>query len=217
VNRSRQKGFTLLEMLVALTVFALVSAMVYGGQVAVLRLKEGTDRQALFLKQLQSTMLMMERDISQHILRPVRDDFGDSQPPMESADFGAHRLVLTRAGWQNPLGQPRSTLQRVAYGLEDERLLRYSWSTLDRAQGSEPYKVVLLESIRELRLRFLGQDREWSEQWPPQDSENKPRLVMPLAVELTLELDEGGSFRRVIFVVPATCCRRARRISMPMV
>ncbi len=198
MTMTRQRGFTLLEMLVALTVFALVSAMVYGGQVAVLKQKAGTERQALFLQQLQSAMLMLERDIGQHVLRSVRDDFGDSQPPMISADFGDYRLSLSRAGWQNPLNQPRSTLQRVAYGVVDETLLRYSWLTLDRAQGSEPYKVVLLQQVRDLQLRFLDQENKWSEQWPPYSSDNQPLLVMPRAVEVTLELEGWGSFRRVI-------------------
>jgi general secretion pathway protein J len=193
-----QRGFTLLEMLVALTVFALLSAMVYGGQVAVLRTKAGTERQALFLKQLQGTMLMFDGDIGQHVLRPVRDDFGDSQAPMVSADVGEYRLSLTRAGWQNPLAQPRSTLQRVAYGVEDEKLIRYSWPMLDRVQGSEPYKVVLLEQVRDLKLRFLDQRRQWQEQWPALSANNAPLLTMPLAVELTLELEEWGSFRRLI-------------------
>ncbi len=194
------KGFTLLEMLVALTVFALVSAMVYGGQVAVLKLKEGTERQAQILKRLQSAMLMLERDIGQHVVRPVRDEFGDLQPSMVSADYGEFRISFTRSGWQNPLNLPRSTLQRVAYGVEEEQLIRYSWPMLDRAQGSEPYKLVLLESVRELKLRFMDSQRKWQEQWPPQGSGQPaaPQVDMPLALELTLELDEWGSFRRLI-------------------
>ncbi|MCW8919199.1 MAG: type II secretion system minor pseudopilin GspJ [Gammaproteobacteria bacterium] len=191
----QQHGFTLLEMLVAITIFALVSALVYGGQVAILKAKEGTERQAYHLKQLQSAMLLFERDIGQHLLRPVRDEFGDSRLPLESAGFGVVRLALTRAGWQNPLHQPRSTLQRVAYGLEDGRLQRYSWSRLDRVQGDEPYKVVLLESVRGFTVRFLDQGREWQEQWPVQGTTSP---VMPLAVELTLELEEWGTFRRLI-------------------
>lgn len=195
---SRQRGFTLLEMLVALTIFALLSAMVYGGKVAVLKAKEGTERQAEHLKRLQTAMLMFDRDIGQLVLRAVRDDFGDSQPPMVSADMGDYRLKLTRAGWENPLNQPRSTLQRVAYGLEGEKLLRYSWPMLDRAQGSEPDKVVLLEQVRAFKLRFLDQSHEWQEQWPARSADNAPLLAMPLAVELTLELDEWGTFRRLI-------------------
>ena len=118
MSRARQSGFTLLEMLGAITIFAVVSAMVYGGQVAVLKAKAVTERQALHLKQLQLAMLMLERDIGQHLLRPVRDDYGDSQPPMVADEYGDFRLTLSRAGWQNPLKLPRSTLQRVAYGLE---------------------------------------------------------------------------------------------------
>ena len=200
MNRQRQGGFTLLEMLVAITIFAVVSAMVYGGQVAVLKAKAVTERQALHLKQLQLAMLMLERDIGQHLLRPVRDDYGDSQPPMVADEYGDFRLTLSRAGWQNPLKLPRSTLQRVAYGLEEEKLIRYSWPMLDRAQGSEPYEVVLLEQVRALQLRFLDESREWQEQWPPQSAatSNAPSAVMPLAVELVFEMEGWGSFRRVI-------------------
>ncbi len=197
---SRHSGFTLLEMLVAITIFAVVSAMVYGGQVAVLKAKAVTERQALHLKQLQLAMLMLERDISQHLLRPVRDDYGDSQPPMVASDYGDFRLTLTRAGWQNPLNLPRSTLQRVAYGVKEEKLTRYSWPMLDRAQGSEPYEVVLLEQVREFQLRFLDEKREWQGQWPPQSAAASaaPPVVMPLAVELVFELEGWGTFRRVI-------------------
>ena len=202
MRRNTQYGFTLLEMLVALTVFALVSAMVYGGQVAVLKAKAGTDRQALFLKQLQGAVMMLERDIGQSVLRPVRDEFGSPEAAMQSEDYGDYRIRFTRLGWQNPLGQARSTLQRVAYGLEDEKLVRYSWAMLDRAQGSEPYKLVLLESVQAIRFRFLDQQREWHEAWPPQGglaaTGAAPVAPTPLAVELTLELAQWGEFRRVI-------------------
>jgi type II secretion system protein J len=57
---------------------------------------------------------------------------------------------------------------------------------------------VLLEQVRGLKLRFLDQGREWQEQWPPRSGDNEPLLVMPLAVELTLELDGWGAFRRLI-------------------
>lgn len=194
----REKGFTLLEMLVALTVFALVSAMVYGGQVTVLKAKEGTERQAEHLKRLQRAMMLFEQDIAQYLLRSVRDEYGDSQPPMVSADYGEIRLKLTRGGWQNPLGLPRSTLQRVAYGLVDEKLYRYSWQVLDRVPYSEPYKQQLLGQVRNFKLRFLDQKKKWQTHWPPRDDNNKPIVVMPLAVELTLELEGWGSYRRLV-------------------
>ncbi len=190
----QEKGFTLLEMLVALTVFALVSAMVYGGQVAVLKLKAGTEAKAEQLKRLQRTMVLLQRDIGQHVLRPVRDEFGSVVEPMRSSDMGEYLLEFTRDGWQNPLAQPRSTLQRVAYGLEDEKLVRYSWQSLDRVQGSEPYKQELLPRVRSFEMRFLDQGKEWQGQWPAAGAQSS---TMPLVVEVTIELEQGGSFRRV--------------------
>lgn len=193
-----ERGFTLLEMLVALTVFAVVSAMVYGGQMAVLRLKEGTERQAELLKQLQMTVTMLERDIGQHLPREVRDEFGDRQPAMVSAQFGAYRLLLTHAGWQNPLLLPRSSLQRVGYGVEEESLVRYSWPTLDRAHGSEPDRLLLLPAVSALGFRFLDEKNEWQEQWPPQAAAAGAVVAMPRAVEVVIELREWGTLRRVI-------------------
>ena len=76
----------------------------------------------------------MQRDIEQVVPRTVRDEYGDAQSPL----VGGEDLQLTRAGWRNPGGRQRSTLQRVGYALEEQQLVRYCWSVLDRAQDSEP-------------------------------------------------------------------------------
>lgn len=192
------RGFTLLEMLVALTVFALISAMVFTGQRAVLSAKQQTDARAERLRRLQSTQLMLEQDIDQMVLRGVRDEYGDAQPALSSSDLGTIRLALTRGGWLNPLGLPRSTLQRVAYGIEEDALVRYSWSVLDRAQDSEPYKVVLLDDVRALKIRFLDQQHQWQSQWPaPVQGDKVAPPTLPLALEVTLELADWGEIRRL--------------------
>ncbi len=195
----RQRGFSLLELLVALAVFSLLSVMAYGGLRSVLQAKQQTDQAATRLQQLQSAMLFLERDVEQLAARPIRDEYGDVQPALQRAD--ASSLALTRAGWSNPTGRPRSTLQRVAYVLDTDRLVRLSWQVLDRAQDSEPYRTVLLEGVRTLTVRLLDENRQWQEAWPPQ-GEQWPAWILPLAVEVTLELDNWGEIKR-IFKVPS--------------
>lgn len=194
----RAHGFTLLELLVAMAVFALVSLMAYGGLRTVLQSKQATERQAARIQQLQSAVLMLERDLGQFVARGIRDEYGDAQPALRSADYGTVLLEFTRAGWRNPTAMARSTLQRVGYGIEESSLLRFSWTVLDRAQESSPYRATLLDGVREMRLRYLDAAREWHEQWPPAAYSANDPWPVPLALEVVLALEDMGEIRRLL-------------------
>lgn len=197
----RQRGFTLLEMLVAVAVFAAVSAVAYGGLSSMLQTRQQVEQHAQRLQSLQQTMAIMHRDLTQALVRPVRDPFGDVEPALYHQE-GGYLLVLTRAGRLNLQGLRRSELQRIAYALEDDRLIRYVWPVLDSPQGSEPYSHVLLEAVREAELRFVDSQREWQLNWPPLDSLGEETgVALPLAVEISLELEQWGGFRRLIPLV----------------
>ena len=191
------RGFTLLELLVALAVFSLVALMAYSGLRAVLQSKQMTEQRAGRLQHLQSAMLMLERDLGQFVQRGIRDDYGDALPAMRTADYGTVLLEFTHAGWRNPTGMARSTLQRVAYGIEDGSLLRFSWAVLDRAQDSVPYRVMLLDKVREMRLRYLDEADEWHDQWPPAGLAQGAPVSTPQALEVILVLEDMGEIRRL--------------------
>ena len=180
-------GFTLLELLVALAIFGLLAAMSYSGLQAVLKQQAHTEQAADRLGELQKLYLIMQRDIEQIVPRTVRDEFGDVQQPL----VGGDALQLTRGGWRNPAGRQRSTLQRVGYAYDDEQLVRYSWSVLDRAQDSEPLEQPLIDDVERMGLRYLDGNDEWREQWPDAvaainaDPADIPAL--PKAVEVTIE------------------------------
>ena len=184
-------GFTLLELLVALAIFGLLATLSYGGLQTVMTQQSMTEEFANELGELQKLYMVMQRDIEQVMLRPIRDEYGDEQPPL----VGGETLQLTRAGWRNPIGRPRSTLQRVAYAFEEEQLVRYTWSVLDRAQDSEALVQPLSEAIEELRLRYLGANNEWTEQWPNVQAGADPNSVaeaLPKVVEVTVEHKNYG-------------------------
>ncbi len=195
----RASGFTLLELLVALAVFAMVSLMAYSGLRAVLQSKQVTEQHAQRIQHLQSAVLMLERDLSQvALLRGIRDEYGDRQEALRTADFGSITLEFTRAGWRNPISMPRSTLQRVAYGVEEESLRRFSWTVLDRAQQGTPNQVVLLDGVRDMRLRYLAETGEWHDQWPPAGLAQTSAVPFPQALEIILELEDMGEIRRLL-------------------
>jgi general secretion pathway protein J len=192
---SSSKGFTLLELLVALAIFGLLAAMSYGGLQAVLNQQWHTEQAADQLAELQKMYLLMQRDIEQVVPRLVRNEFGDAQQPL----VGDDSLRLTRGGWRNPAGRLRSTLQRVGYAYEEQQLVRYAWSVLDRAQDSEPLKQPLIEDVEQMQLRYLDGNDAWKEQWPDTsgvvstaaDPSEFPEL--PKAVEVTIEHKTYGT------------------------
>ena len=194
-------GFTLLELLVALSIFAIVAVLAYGGLGTVLDLRILTEESAERLAELQKTYLIVQRDIEQLVPRTIRDEFGDEQ----AAIIGAAQFQLTRGGWRNPLNNPRSNLQRVGYALEEQQLVRYSWLVLDRAQDSEPREQVLATGINSISVRYLDTDDSWQEQWPPEQVSGSGEPLsdeLPRAVELTLEHEHYGEIRW-LFQLPA--------------
>jgi general secretion pathway protein J len=188
----RCEGFTLLELLVALAIFGLVAVMAYGGLGTVLEQRAYTDASAQRLGALQKTYLVMQRDIEQAVARAIRDEYGDEQPPLASAPV----FQLTRGGWSNPAGRPRSSLQRVGYDLEEQQLVRYAWPVLDRAQDSQPLQQALADHIVSIQARYLDAGSNWHESWPPLEPDAGEEAVepgLPAAVEVSLEHEYFGN------------------------
>lgn len=190
----RGAGFTLLELLIAVAIFALVGAMAYGGLQQVLDQQHGTARQAQRLADLQTAYRIVQRDLEQVANRGIRNEFGDEVEALVGGS-GFDGLTFSRAGYANPAGFLRSEIQRVAYVPDQERLLRRTWRVLDRAQDSVPDDQVLVEGLRHFAVRFLDAGDEWQEHWPPlptsavaPDDQGFPR-----AVEVLLELDDVGT------------------------
>ncbi|HHI91902.1 MAG TPA: type II secretion system protein GspJ [Gammaproteobacteria bacterium] len=197
----RQSGFTLLELLVALGIFALLAAMAYSGLTSVMAARKMTTEHAERLSQLQMAFLWLGRDIEQAINRPIRNEYGEVRPAMLGVETGRYQLELTHTGWRNPAGRARSNLQRVAYGLRDGNLLRIYWNVLDRAQDSAPLESVLLEGVDKLELRFLNDRNQWQNSWPSSQLGGVASVTPPRAVEVTLETKAEGRITR-LFRVP---------------
>lgn len=197
-----ERGFTLLELLVAGAIFAILSAFAYVGLDNVIKQREvvaaSTDR----LRSVQFAMRRLLQDFSQLQPRPVREELGEGWKYALLADGrSVEQVELTRAGWRNPLGRPRSSLQRVGYRIEEGVLIRSQWPVLDRMLEAEAAELELLERVEDFRLRFLLPNGEWIENWPdPGGATTGPEAtrVMPLAVEIVLELEDWGELTRIL-------------------
>jgi general secretion pathway protein J len=196
-----RSGFTLLELLVALAIFALLSVMAYAGLSTVLTANQVLETHMERLSEIQRSVTFLSRDIRQTVNRGIRDTYGDNKQPLIGASefdtLGTPKIELTRTGYANPLGTKRSFLQRVAYRVEDETLYRNSWRVLDQAQDSEADALTICHAVEALQLRYLDRENNWHDQWPPIDPEYQGP-VLPIAVEVSLTLTDWGKVVRLL-------------------
>lgn len=203
-DRKSCRAFTLIEVLVALAIFAMLAALAYGALNQTLASAEFLNDRLDRLQALQRTMRLLTDDLQQLAPRPVRSELGDGLGAALDTGFqSGFAIELTKSGWNNPAVFPRSTLQRAAYRIEDDELLRYHWRVLDRTLSNEPIGVVLLDGVEGLAFRFLQDNGEWSDQWPPL---NRPGPLgarqRPRAIEIILQLDIEGEITRLVEVAP---------------
>jgi general secretion pathway protein J len=204
VQARSSRGFTLLEILVAIGIFAIVAVLAYTGYSELTRQSERIAASAARTRAIQATVQRMVQDFSSIEPRPVREPLGDNVQPALLADSRSDRLAeFTHSGWSNPAGVPRSTLQRVAYQLEEGKLTRNYWVMLDRTLSTEPVRTVLLDGVKTVTLRFMGPNRRFTDQWPALGGGPvgpTATRTLPIAVEITLELEDWGKITRLVEV-----------------
>lgn len=198
-------GFTLIELMVALFVTAVMFALGYGAITQALQNRDSVRTQQLRLNELQRSMRILSQDFAQLAPRPVRDIVGTGEEDALRADPRTTTLVaLTRGGVGNLAGASRPALQRVEYTFENGTLLRQAWPVLDRTQGTDAPRRVLLRDLRAVRLRYMDSSRQWLEQWPPPATPrlqpNRASRLRPIAVEITLDTSDFGEIKRLVEV-----------------
>jgi general secretion pathway protein J len=197
----RTAGFTLLEILVAIGIFAVLSGLAYGTLGRLLDTRERLDAERTFWRHLAMAFTQVEDDLAVARARTVRDVYGNMLPafqavPVDSRAEGTPPLTFTRGG-QIVIGNSiRSDMQRVGYQWTDQTLSRLVWGELDQAPQSKPQSFKLLEHVTDFALRYYVSTGGWTQVWPPQGQFR----ALPNAVEMTITIEGRGQFVRVFRV-----------------
>ena len=201
-RRRRQRGFTLIEILVATVILAVMGVMAYRGiaeaRVAVVNAEGHLDR----LHNAQRAVQIVVNDFRTLTRRPVREPIGDGMRATVLRDPNAIALAeLSHGGWPNGAGMPRGTSQRVLYRLEEGKLIREHWTVMDATLATPPVKRELIDRVERVDIRYLTNGREWVAEWPQFGNTNDFGFYQrPLAVEITIVLEDYGEIRRLVEV-----------------
>ncbi len=200
--RLRQQGFTLIEIMVAVAIFAVMSVMAWGALSRSLTDAEMLTARMDRLQAVQRTMRYLSTDLASASPRPVRNELGDGyMPAVMISATNQFALAVTHGGWSNPAGLPRSTQQRSVYLLEDGKLFRVYYAVLDATYSNNAISTEILDGVESLEFRLLQDNGQATNQWPPLGMEGlNASSLRPRAVEIILTLEGEGEIRRLIEV-----------------
>ncbi|WP_165675612.1 type II secretion system minor pseudopilin GspJ [Metapseudomonas otitidis] len=183
-----QRGFTLLEVLIAIALFSLLGLASYQLLQRVLHSEQRIELHEQQLRSLQRALDILQRDLWQAVPRSLPDD-----PSRRQALIGRDdRFRLLRGGAANPLGQPRSDLLLVSHQWEDGEW----WREFRNPDDGATRRQRLLQGITLLRLGYIDAQGMRHDSWPAGGG----ALVLPAAVDLVIDAPGYPELRRVILL-----------------
>jgi len=191
----RNRGFTLIEVLVAFLIFAIIGMISAQLLSRTINAQDDLADRGQRLGDIHRAMQVIQRDVMQLVDRPIRDTYGD---PLQALIIGTDGAIeFTRGGWRNPLKLPRAEVQRVGYLLQDNKLLRGYWPVLDRAQDTEPAYQTLLTDVEQVEFYALDGSGNEHTFWPQTGASSEDPATALVGIILRIEIAPYGVVERI--------------------
>ena len=208
----RRSGFTLIEVVIAIFIAAIMFAIGYRSLSEAMINRDALNTSQTRVNEIQKGMRIVAQDFAQIAARAARDTQGNGEL---QAAIGANSrdntlLTFSRTGWSNPAGLPRPAEERVRYRFLDGSLVREHWYSVDPALNAEPRQRIVLTRVKSVEVRFLDPvTRNWRTDWPPLAPTgpvgplqiDETLLPRPMAIEFTIVFDDWGRVQR-LFEIP---------------
>jgi len=193
------RGLTLIELLVAVAIFAVLSGMAYRALTVVLDSRARIEQENRKWRDVASFFARFEQDVATVAPRPIHDARNGLMPAFvgnpTNTDANQGTLMLTRtavAAEPGAVDPPR----RLGYRLRGGVVELLTWNALDQSPRDEPRVVAMLHDVREMGLRYLDRRGQWQTAWPP--AGGAPDAAIPTGVEIQLTLASGEQITRLL-------------------
>lgn len=195
-------GFTLLEVMLALLIFAIIAMITTLVLHSVMNARKSSEHYANRLAKLQVAVTLIEQDFSQIINRPIVLS-GDIR---QAAVLGnVQQIEFTRTAYPNPFAKiKQSNLQRVRYQFKNQQLFRQTWARLDRLNNQTNTNTLLLNGVSNFSLKYLTQQNTFVNYWPLKQYTSSKADALPKAIQIQFDLKNWGSFNLTIPIPAAT-------------
>ena len=167
-----ERGFTLVEMLVALSLFAAIAAM------GVALLRSSVDTQDAVQERLKAMgginrlRAVMANDLAQAVQRSTRGPAGEAIPAFIGSSTG---FAFVHGGAGALDSSPRPNLERVGYALVGGEWRRATQPMLDGAALGDGDRLV--GEVAAVVVRYRDERGTWSENWTSEPGDRLPRAV----------------------------------------
>lgn len=166
------RGFTLVEMLVALSIFAVIAAM------GVTLLRSSVDTQDAVQARLKTMgginrlRAVMANDLAQAVQRPTRGAAGEAVPAFAGSSTG---FAFVHGGAASLDGSPRPNVERVGYALTGGEWRRATQPMLDGTALSAGDRLV--GDVTSVAVRYRDERGNWGDSWTSEPGDRLPRAV----------------------------------------
>jgi general secretion pathway protein J len=193
-------GFTLIEIVVAIGIFAVIAAIAYPGLTQFLNIRDAIMERSEQISSIQRAVLFLENDLRYALNRSVRNEYGDFEEAWDTEAQSDELFRITAAYPDLALGGS-AIPRRVAWAWDGNNLMRREWRVMDRTVDSEPSERIILSDIEDVEIRYAEIDIEgedaltWSSRFDNQEQS------VPPAIEVNISINSDIEFRR-IFEIP---------------
>jgi general secretion pathway protein J len=182
-------GFTLIEILIALTIFSVMAGITSSVLYSVFNARERTTDHAIQLSNMQLAFVIIERDLTQIIFNPIKTYQGK-----ETSVLGLENEIrFSRGGNPNPLSEKKqSSLVRIHYLLKDNQLIRESEPAISRDIIIQPSQQILLKDINHLTFEFINENQMAQTQWY--------QKKIPYAIRISINSSYWGKLSQIFML-----------------
>lgn len=195
-GRHKAQGLTLIEVMVAVSILAVIATISYQTLSVTIASKEVVEAKLKELARIDRAWLLLETDLKNALSYGRRQMLGPGSgeliPPLLIERNGDYAMVVLRGGHPNPMNFPRSELIRVGYRVEDETLWRDVWYNLGSVDQEEAKQQKIVDGVESIEISILS-DRAnsfssgpWLDNWTMEQQASSP---MPLALKVTIKLE----------------------------